>query len=112
MSALDILAWIALGMLVAVIALVVWLMGSTPGHVARRRGHRRAQAVRDAQDDHDRPLRRPRRAGRRRICAAAARRRNRHGRNIHRPRQAQPCHSPGTAEAGRNSRLRKSVMSR
>jgi uncharacterized BrkB/YihY/UPF0761 family membrane protein len=45
MSAYDILAWIVLIILLAVIVLVVWLMGSLPGHVARRRGHPWADAV-------------------------------------------------------------------
>lgn len=45
MTAYDILAWIVLGILIAVIILVLWLMGSTPGHVARRRGHPWAEAV-------------------------------------------------------------------
>ncbi|MCP3389683.1 DUF3302 domain-containing protein [Bradyrhizobium sp. CCGB12] len=45
MSGYDIFAWIVLVILIAVIVLVVWLMGSTPGHVARRRGHPWADAV-------------------------------------------------------------------
>jgi hypothetical protein len=45
MSGLDILAWIVLGILIAVMLLVIWLLGSTPGHVARRRGHPWAEAV-------------------------------------------------------------------
>lgn len=45
MSGYDIFAWIVLVILIAVILLVVWLMGSTPGHVARRRGHPWADAV-------------------------------------------------------------------
>lgn len=45
MSGYDILAWIVLIILLAVIVLVVWLMGSLPGHVARRRGHPWADAV-------------------------------------------------------------------
>jgi hypothetical protein len=45
MSGYDILAWIVLIILLAVIVLVIWLMGSLPGHVARRRGHPWADAV-------------------------------------------------------------------
>lgn len=45
MSGLDIFAWIVLIILLAVIVLVIWLMGSLPGHVARRRGHPWAEAV-------------------------------------------------------------------
>ncbi|PPQ18923.1 hypothetical protein CV770_13315 [Bradyrhizobium sp. AC87j1] len=45
MSGYDIFAWIVLIILIGVIVLVVWLMGSTPGHVARRRGHPWADAV-------------------------------------------------------------------
>ena len=45
MSGYDIFAWIVLIILIAVIVLVVWLMGSTPGQVARRRGHPWADAV-------------------------------------------------------------------
>ena len=45
MSGYDIFAWIVLIILLAVIVLVVWLMGSLPGHVARRRGHPWADAV-------------------------------------------------------------------
>jgi len=45
MTGTDILAWIVLIILLAVIVLVVWLMGSLPGHVARRRGHPWAEAV-------------------------------------------------------------------
>ena len=45
MSDYDTLAWIVLIILLAVIVLVVWLMGSLPGHVARRRGHPWADAV-------------------------------------------------------------------
>jgi hypothetical protein len=44
-SGLDIFAWIVLAILFAVIALVIWLMGSLPGHVARRRAHPWAEAV-------------------------------------------------------------------
>jgi hypothetical protein len=44
-SGLDVFAWIVLAILFAVIALVIWLMGSLPGHVARRRGHPWAEAV-------------------------------------------------------------------
>jgi NADH:ubiquinone oxidoreductase subunit 6 (subunit J) len=45
MSSLDLLAWIVLIIVLAVIVLVVWLMGSLPWHVARRRGHPWAEAV-------------------------------------------------------------------
>jgi len=45
MSGLDILAWAVLAILVAVILLVIWLMGSMPGHVARSRHHPWADAV-------------------------------------------------------------------
>jgi hypothetical protein len=45
MSGYDIFAWIVLIILFAVIVLVIWLMGSLPGHVARRRGHPWPQAV-------------------------------------------------------------------
>lgn len=45
MSGLDLFAWAVLIILIAVIALVIWLMGSTPGHVARRRNHPWAEAV-------------------------------------------------------------------
>lgn len=45
MSGLDLFAWIVLIIVLAVIVLVVWLMGSLPGHVARRRGHPWAEAV-------------------------------------------------------------------
>ncbi|KYH01809.1 DUF3302 domain-containing protein [Bradyrhizobium sp. DOA1] len=45
MSGYDIFAWIVLCILIAVAVLVVWLLGSTPGHVARRRGHPWAEAV-------------------------------------------------------------------
>lgn len=45
MSALDVFAWIVLGILLAVIVLVFWVMGSLPGHVARRRHHPWAEAV-------------------------------------------------------------------
>lgn len=45
MSGYDIFAWIVLIILLAVIVLVIWLMGSLPGHVARRRGHPWPQAV-------------------------------------------------------------------
>lgn len=48
MSGYDIFAWIALVILLAVILFVIWLMGSLPGHVARRRGHPWADAVRIA----------------------------------------------------------------
>ena len=45
MSGLDIFAWIILAILFAMLALVIWLMGSLPGHVARKRGHPWAEAV-------------------------------------------------------------------
>ncbi|MGY8665832.1 DUF3302 domain-containing protein [Bradyrhizobium sp. UFLA05-109] len=45
MSGYDIFAWIVLIILLAVIVLVIWLMGSLPGHVARRRRHPYAEAV-------------------------------------------------------------------
>jgi uncharacterized BrkB/YihY/UPF0761 family membrane protein len=45
MSGYDILASIVLAILLMVIVLVLWLMGSLPGHVARRRGHPWADAV-------------------------------------------------------------------
>jgi len=45
MSGLDFFAWIVLAILLGVFLLVIWLMGSTPGHVARRRHHPWAEAV-------------------------------------------------------------------
>ena len=48
MDGYDILAWAALIILFVVIGTVIWLMGSLPGHVARRRGHPHAEAVRVA----------------------------------------------------------------
>ena len=48
MSGLDLLAWIVLAILLAVLGFVIWLMGSMPGYVARRRGHPWAEAVRVA----------------------------------------------------------------
>jgi len=45
MSVYDIFAWIVLVILLAVIVLVFWLMGSLPGHIARRRGHPWPEAV-------------------------------------------------------------------
>ena len=45
MSGLDLFAWVVLIIVLAVIGLVFWLMGSTPGHIARRRGHPWAEAV-------------------------------------------------------------------
>lgn len=45
MSALDVFAWIVLGILLAVIVLVIYLMGSLPGHIARSRKHPWADAV-------------------------------------------------------------------
>ena len=48
MTGYDIFAWIVLVILLAVIVLVLYLMGSLPGHVARRRKHPWADAVRIA----------------------------------------------------------------
>ena len=48
MSGYDLFAWIVLLILLAVIILVIYLMGSLPGHIAGRRGHPRADAVRVA----------------------------------------------------------------
>ena len=45
MSGLDLFAWVVLIIVLAVIGLVFWLMGSTTGHIARRRGHPWAEAV-------------------------------------------------------------------
>lgn len=45
MSGYDIFAWIVLVILTAVMVLAIWLMGSTPGHIARRRCHPWADAV-------------------------------------------------------------------
>lgn len=45
MTGLDILAWAVLAILAGAIGLVFWLMGSMPGHVARRRHHPWADAV-------------------------------------------------------------------
>ena len=45
MSGLDIFAWIVLVILIAVMVRVFWIMGSLPGHVARKRGHPQAQAI-------------------------------------------------------------------
>lgn len=45
MSGLDIFAYIVLAIVLTVIVLVIWLVGSMPGHVARRRGHPWAEAV-------------------------------------------------------------------
>ncbi|MCA1524488.1 DUF3302 domain-containing protein [Bradyrhizobium yuanmingense] len=45
MNGLDLLSWVVLTILVVVIVSVVWLLGSLPGHVARRRGHPWAEAV-------------------------------------------------------------------
>lgn len=45
MSGLDVFAWIVLIILLAVAVLAIWLMGSLPGHVARRRAHPYAEAV-------------------------------------------------------------------
>jgi hypothetical protein len=48
MSGYDIFAWIVLIILLAVIVLVFWLMGSLPGHIARSRGHPWPDAVKVA----------------------------------------------------------------
>jgi membrane-bound acyltransferase YfiQ involved in biofilm formation len=48
MSGYDIFAWIVLIILFAVVLFVLYLMGSLPGHVARRRGHPWREAVRVA----------------------------------------------------------------
>ena len=45
MTGYDVFAWIILFILLAVLMLVIWLMGSSPAHVARRRGHPWAEAV-------------------------------------------------------------------
>lgn len=45
MSGFDVFAWIVLVVLIATIVAVFCLMGSLPGHIARRRGHPQAQAV-------------------------------------------------------------------
>lgn len=45
MSGFDIFAWIVLVILIAAIVVVFCIMGSLPGHVAKRRGHPQAQAV-------------------------------------------------------------------
>ena len=45
MTGYDLFAWIVLAILLAVLVLVIWLLGSMPGHVARRRGHPWAEAV-------------------------------------------------------------------
>jgi uncharacterized BrkB/YihY/UPF0761 family membrane protein len=45
MTGLDVFAWAVLVILVCVMGLVFWLMGSTPGHIARRRHHPWADAV-------------------------------------------------------------------
>lgn len=45
MSGFDIFAWVVLAILIATIAAVFCLMGSLPGHIAKRRGHPQAQAV-------------------------------------------------------------------
>jgi hypothetical protein len=45
MSSYDILAWIVLIILVATLIAAFWLMGSLPGHIARRRGHPWPEAV-------------------------------------------------------------------
>jgi hypothetical protein len=44
-SGYDVFAWVELVILLGVFVLVVWLMGSMPGHVARRRDHLWAEAV-------------------------------------------------------------------
>jgi hypothetical protein len=45
MSGFDIFAWVVLVILIAAIVAVFCLMGSLPGHIAKRRGHPQAQAV-------------------------------------------------------------------
>jgi len=45
MSGYDIFAWIVLVILVVTLLGVLYLMGSLPGHVARRRNHPWAEAV-------------------------------------------------------------------
>jgi hypothetical protein len=45
MSGYDIFAWIVLAVLVVTLLGVLYLMGSLPGHVARRRNHPWAEAV-------------------------------------------------------------------
>ena len=45
MTGLDIFAWTVFIITLAVLVLVLWLMGSLPGHVARRRGHPWSEAV-------------------------------------------------------------------
>ena len=48
MSGVDIFAWIVLIILAVTLIVVVCLMGALPGHIARRRGHPWADAVRVA----------------------------------------------------------------
>ncbi|MHB0771637.1 DUF3302 domain-containing protein [Bradyrhizobium sp. 5.13L] len=45
MNGLDLFAWAVLAILLAVMVSVIWLMGSLPGHVAKRRSHPWAEAV-------------------------------------------------------------------
>lgn len=45
MSGLDLFAWAVLIIVLLVMVLVIWLMGTLPGHVARRRNHPWAEAV-------------------------------------------------------------------
>jgi hypothetical protein len=45
MSGFDIFAWIVLVILIAAVVAVFCIMGSLPGHIAKRRGHPQAQAV-------------------------------------------------------------------
>ena len=48
MSGVDIFAWIVLVILAVTLVVVFCLMGALPGHIARRRGHPYADAVRVA----------------------------------------------------------------
>ena len=48
MSGVDIFAWIVLVILAVTLVVVFCLMGELPGHIARRRGHPYADAVRVA----------------------------------------------------------------
>jgi len=45
MSGYDIFAWLVLVILIAAIVAAFCIMGSLPGHIAKRRGHPQAQAV-------------------------------------------------------------------
>ena len=48
MSGVDIFAWIVLIIVAVTLIVVFCLMGALPGHIARRRGHPWADAVRVA----------------------------------------------------------------